>query len=277
MAVAPGLLNHRLDAANIGLGLGDIAHLDQDSSDHTAGAELEPFGSLLAGHFAKQPLIHLERLLGIAGSDVLLGGELNHLSHPLDGDGAAAGFDGLAGIGEAIGEPAELASRPAAIEIELCKIPARFLAGRLGIGLGLQPLDGLEVGFFAVQDRRDIGDGSWRRDETGGQSAGGRRFRCCCHHFRCSFGRNGDDGIAAIRGGGAASGGVHRGMDAGADRRRGFGTTGLEISGAAGRPHAGSNDRRADGRPAVFPGRIEAERMRCRRACHKDHRRNDAF
>jgi len=124
MAVAPGFLNHRLDAANIGLGLGDITHLDQNSSDHAAGAELEAFGSLLAGHFPKQPLIHLERLLGIAGGDVLLGGELNHLSHPLDGNGAAANLDGLAGIGEGIGEPAELASRPAAIEIELCKIPA---------------------------------------------------------------------------------------------------------------------------------------------------------
>src|SRR5207344_479842 len=107
-AAGPGFLNLRLAAAKIGLRLGDIAHLDQDSRNRTIGAEQVAFGPLLAGNIAKLTLIQL---------------------------------NGLVGIGEGIGEPAELRPGVAAIEIELGETFAGFLAGRVGSSLGLQLLN----------------------------------------------------------------------------------------------------------------------------------------
>ena len=108
-------------------------------------------------------------------------------------NGAATDFDGLVGIGDGVGEPTELHPGIGAIEIELRETFARFLAGRLGIGLGLQLLDRLEIGFLAVQDRSDIGDGSRRSDKSGRQRASGR-------NSRSGFGWDGNGDVGAAIG-----------------------------------------------------------------------------
>ena len=163
--------------------------------------------------------------------------------------GAAADFDGLVGIGEGIGEPAELRPGVAAIEIELGEIFAGFLAGRVGSGLGLQLLNRLEIGLLAVQDRSDIGDRSRGSGKSGGQRAAGR-------NFRRGLGWNGDGDI------GPAIGGVQRRHYTGADCRRSLGTACFDVSRPAGGSHAGLNDRPADRHPAVFAGGLEAQRLR---------------
>ena len=59
------------------------------------------------------------------------------------------------------------------------------------------------------------------------------------------------------------------------DLRRRLLAAGFEIS-CRPSPHAGLNDRPADGHPAVFPGGLDAKGLRGRRCYRKDSCRNNA-
>ena len=146
---------------DVGVGLFDVSHLNQNLSYFHVGAQRIAFGAGYVGA-GQLALVYFEPSLRIARRRIFLAEKLKETAHHIWADNALANFDGLFAINHSLVEATKLGTRSGALEIEMREIRAGLRTGA-GIGPGLEPIDLFEIGFFIVENGSDVGNAAWWR------------------------------------------------------------------------------------------------------------------